>query len=360
MSTRMPTCQLGSNLAADATQADATHAPAPHANRTRSPVIPLVIDTDTAADDCFALLVGMLHPRADLRAVTVVAGNVGFEQQVHNALLTIAAAGKAGEVPVFIGADAPLVREWESASDVHGDGVGGIRRPEDGQQPESEHAVQALLRLSREHEGTLRIAAIGPLTNIALAVRLDPGFASRIERLEVMGGSINGRGNIIPAAEYNIYVDPEAAKIVTEAGFPDLRFVTWDPLTLRHAVFDAAQVAEIGAQGTPLSRFFVRANAATFDFDVSVGIQGSTHPDSLTVALALDEDFGQHPVPYGVAVETQSALTRGATVFDWNAAAPNASAASEIDGVAFFSFMKALFANTPATPDAVIEAIDAR
>ncbi|MDQ1130860.1 nucleoside hydrolase [Microbacterium sp. SORGH_AS_0888] len=323
-------------------------------------MIPLVIDTDTAADDCFALLVGMLDPRSDLKAVTMVAGNVGFEQQVHNALLTIALAGRAGQVPVHLGADRPLLRDWVDAAEVHGDGVGGIRRPEDGQQPESEHAALALIRLSREYEGRLRIVAIGPLTNIALATALDPGFAARVERLTIMGGSINGRGNITPAGEFNIYVDPEAAAITLRAGFPDVRLVTWDPLTLRDAVFDQERVNEIAALGTPLSRFFVRANQATFDFDLQAGIDGSTHPDSLSVALSLDVELGQEDVPYRVAVETDSALTRGATVFDRWSDAPNATAAARIDGERFAAYLMGILASTPDTPEAVVAAVDAR
>ncbi|MBZ4488049.1 nucleoside hydrolase [Microbacterium sp. cx-55] len=322
-------------------------------------MIPLVVDTDTAADDCFALLVALLDPRADLKAVTMVAGNVGFAQQVHNALLTIALAGRAGEVPVHLGADRPLLRDWVDAVDVHGDGVGGIRRPEDGQATSSEHAAQALIRLSHEYEGRLRIVAIGPLTNIALAVRLDSGFAARIDRLTVMGGSINGRGNITPAAEFNIYVDPEAAEITARAGFGDLRFLTWDPVTLRDAVFDQARVDEIAALGTPLSRFFVRANQATFDFDIRAGINGSTHPDSLSVALSLDEDIVLESAPFEVTVETAGHSTRGATVFDWRSSTPNATAPTRIDGDRFFAYLAGILALAPPTPDAVVAAVDA-
>jgi purine nucleosidase len=163
--------------------------------------IPLVVDTDTAADDCFALLIALLDPRADLRAITIVAGNVGFDQQVDNAFLTIEKAGRLGEVPVHLGAQTPLVSPWVSATDVHGDdGVGGQQRTND-EAPSSEHAVDALVRLARVHAGALRIVAIGPLTNIALAIRLDPDFAANVGELVVMGGSINGRGNITPAAE---------------------------------------------------------------------------------------------------------------------------------------------------------------
>ncbi len=304
-------------------------------------MIPLLIDTDTAADDCFALLVGLLDPRADLKAVTIVGGNVGFEQQAHNALLTMSLAGK--QVPLHLGARNPLERAWVSAEDVHGDGVGGQRL--DGPVEHSdEHAVDALVRIAAENPGELTVVCIGPLTNIALAVQKDPAFVTNVGRLHVMGGSINGRGNITPAAEYNFYVDPEAADIVFRAGFADVTVITWDPLTLADTVFDQARIDRIAALDTPLARFFVRANRRTFDFDLAVGVGGSTHPDSLTTVLAIDPSFALETNRYGVAIETAGELTRGASVFDWRSESPNATAVERIDGERFFEYLLALLA----------------
>jgi purine nucleosidase len=307
----------------------------------------LIIDTDTAADDCFALLVGLLDPRADLLAITMVAGNVGFDQQVDNAFLTVGLTGRLGDVPVHLGAREPLERAWLSASDVHGDGVGGLKRPDDGHAPSDEHAVDALVRLAREHRGELRIVAIGPLTNIALAVRKDPEFASNVGSLYVMGGSINARGNITPAAEYNVFVDPEAADIVFSAGFDDVVVISWDPLTITDAVFDQSRIDRIAALDTPLSRFFVRANQATFDFDLGVGIGGSSHCDSLTVLLALDRGLATAERRYRVEVETEGTLTRGATVFDWQSEENNVTAIEKVDGERFFEYMLGMLATTP-------------
>jgi purine nucleosidase len=290
--------------------------------------IPLLIDTDTAADDCFALLVGLLDPRADLRAITMVAGNVGFDQQVDNAFLTIGLAGRLGEVPVHLGARQPLERDWLSAEDVHGDGVGGLKRPDDGHEASDEHAVDALIRIAREHRGELRIVAIGPLTNIALAVQKDPEFASNVGSLYVMGGSINARGNITPAAEYNIYVDPEAADIVFSAGFADVVVISWDPLTIADAVFDQGRIDRIAALDTPLSRFFVRANQATFDFDTRVG-------------YAVAESR------YRLEVETEGTITRGATVFDWQSDDTNVTAVEKADGERFYEYMLGMLATVP-------------
>ncbi len=310
--------------------------------------IPLVIDTDTAADDCFALLVGLLDPRADLRAITMVAGNVGFDQQVHNALLTIGLSGRLGEVPVHLGAREPLEREWISAAEVHGDGVGGLRRPDNARDADDEPAVDALVRLARVHRGSLTIVAIGPLTNIALAVQRDPEFAANVGRIVIMGGSINGRGNITAAAEYNIYVDPEAADEVFRAGFADIVVVPWDPTTLHDAAFDRAAIARIASVDTVLSRFFVRANQVTFDFDVAAGLAGSTHPDSLSALVALDPTIVTRSSRYRVDVETVSELTRGATVFDWKPGVEtNATGVEAVDGNAFLDYMIDLLGRTP-------------
>ncbi|GMA28914.1 nucleoside hydrolase [Arenivirga flava] len=303
------------------------------------PGLPLVIDTDTAADDCFALLVGLLDPRADLRAITMVAGNVGFDQQVENAFLTLELAGRAGQVPVHRGARQPLVQPWISAEEVHGDGAGGLRRTGDDR-PDAEPAQDALVRLAEQHAGELTVVAIGPLTNLALAVRRDPAFASRVRELVVMGGSLNGRGNVTPAAEYNIHVDPEAAQIVLDAGFPSIRFVTWDPLSLQHAVFDAGRIERIRRLGTPLGDFFVRANQASFDFDVAMGVGGSVHCDTLAVLLALDPALAEVERRYDVAVELAGTHTRGATVFDWHAPrGGNATAIERIDGERLFEYV---------------------
>lgn len=312
--------------------------------------IPLVIDTDTAQDDCIALLAGLLDPRAELRAVTMVAGNVGFDHQVRNAFLTLNAAGRLGEVPVHLGCRRPLVRPWEGAEDVHGDGAGGLTMDLTGCDPDPEHAVDALVRLAAENPGELAVVAIGPLTNIASAAAKDPDFVHNVGTLYVMGGSNNGRGNITAAAEFNFYVDPEAAKAVFAAGF-EIVVVPWAPLTLDQAVFDQPKLDEIAALGTPLSDFFTRVCAATLEFDRSVGIDGTTHPDSLTTALLLHPDLVTRSARYHVDVETAGELTRGYAAMSWgvHGLEPNATVIEEIDAPAFYAYIKNLL-STKTTP----------
>jgi purine nucleosidase len=311
--------------------------------------IPLIIDTDTAQDDCVALLVGLLDERADLRAITMVAGNVGFERQVLNAWLTLSVAGRLGEVPVYLGCRRPLTREWVSAENVHGDGTGGLSMDFDGLEPKPEHGVDALIALAAESPGELTIVCIGPLTNIAMAAIKDPRFVSNVKALYIMGGSNNARGNITAAAEYNFYVDPEAAKTVFDAGF-DITVIPWAPLTLRDAVFSRERIAELGSIGTPLSDFFVRVVSTTLEFDESVGIPGSTHPDSLTAAVLLNPELVLSSAPYAVQIETSSELTRGYAAMSWgvHGAAANARIIESVDADGFSAYLGRLLSQKTA------------
>jgi len=307
--------------------------------------IPLIIDTDTAQDDCVALLVGLLDPVADLRAITMVAGNVGFERQVLNAWMTLSVAGRLGEVPVYLGCRRPMVREWVSAENVHGDGAGGLTMDFDGLEPERQHGVDALIELAAASPGEITVVCIGPLTNIAMAAVKDPSFVSNVKSLFIMGGSNNARGNITAAAEYNFYVDPEAAKTVFEAGF-DITVIPWAPLTLRDAVFSRERIAEIGALGTPLGAFFERVVSSTLEFDESVGIPGSTHPDSLSAAVLLHPELITSANEYGVEIECASELTRGYSSMSWgvHGVANNARVIESIDPEGFSRYLGELFA----------------
>jgi inosine-uridine nucleoside N-ribohydrolase len=184
----------------------------------------LIVDTDTAGDDVFSLLIALRHPGVAVEAITVCCGNVAFDQEVENALYTVEIAGRAGGVPVYAGCREPLLAEWVGAEYVHGqDGMGDSFFARAKQRPEPEHAVDELVRRIDESPGELTILAQAPLTNLALAVTRDPSIAGKVAHLYVMGGGV---GNITPAAEYNFYVDPEAARIVLNAGFP-LTLFTW-------------------------------------------------------------------------------------------------------------------------------------
>jgi inosine-uridine nucleoside N-ribohydrolase len=279
-------------------------------------VIRLIIDTDTAGDDCVSLLVALRSPNIQVEAITINCGNVAFDQEVENALYTLQVAGYGGKIPVYPGSRQPLLFPHQTVEYIHGrDGMGDSFFPRAAQRPEQEHAVEALVRLINANPGELTILAQAPLTNLALAVRLDPSIAGRVKHLWVMGGTNNALGNVTPAAEYNIWVDPEAAKIVFGAGFP-LTMVGWD-ISIRHSVIDAAGLAAIEALDTPLSHFYMDLSRTARRFAVEQqGTAGPTHPDSIVAAMIADPEIMTESGEYFVDVETQGALTRGYTAVD--------------------------------------------
>ncbi|MGE5273894.1 MAG: nucleoside hydrolase [Verrucomicrobiota bacterium] len=299
----------------------------------------LIVDTDTAGDDVFSLLIALRHPGVTLEAITVCCGNVGFDQEVENALYTVEQAGRAGEVPVYAGCREPLVSEWVGAEYVHGrDGMGDSFFPPARQRPEAEHAVDELVRRIDESPGELTILAQAPLTNLAVAFTRDPSIVRRVAHLYVMGGGV---GNITPAAEYNFYVDPEAAKIVLNAGFP-LTLFTWS-LTRTHGVFDDAKLARIAALDTPLSDFFGRVNRKAREFDDAVNhLGGSTHPDSMVCAAIVEPSLVLAKEEAVVDVETSGDLTRGWNLIDTLGRVdrePNATVVTDYDTEGFFELM---------------------
>jgi purine nucleosidase len=296
----------------------------------------LIVDTDTAGDDCVSLVLALARPEVRLEAITVVCGNVRFEQEVENALYTVEVTGRGGEVPVYAGCRQPLIAEWIGAEYVHGqDGMGDHFFPPARQRPEPEHAADELVRRVDESLGELTILAQGPLTNLAAAVARDPDFPRKVKALYVMGG---GDGNITPAAEYNFYVDPEAAKIVLGAGFP-LTLFTWT-LTLTHGVLDHAQVAQIESLDTPLAAFYLAVNRKAREFEREMGIAGITHPDSMVAAAIVDPSLVLATERAFVDVETTGDLTRGWNLIDTAArvhAEPNATVVTDYDTNRFFA-----------------------
>lgn len=304
-------------------------------------MVRMIIDTDTAADDSFALLVGLLHPEARLEAITIVSGNVDFDQQVQNALITVDQAGRGGEVPVHLGARVPMARPWYAAK-AHGDGKGNHDWPAPAQRPSDEGASEAIVRIVNESPGEIDLLAIGPLTNIATAVLLDRDLPAKVRHLWIMGGCDNSIGNVTAAAEYNFFVDPEAADIVLRAGF-DTTVVTWT-LTLAQATWTQDQLDELAAIGTPLARFFTILDTPNKEYNARVGIEGSTHPDSLTAMLMVEPGLIARESRQFVAVEAHSELTRGYSLFDPRADRnpPNARVIDEVDAAGFFAAYRRL------------------
>lgn len=277
-----------------------------------------LIDTDTAGDDATSILFGLLWPGSSVEAITVTAGNLGLDQCVENALYTLEIAGKAG-IPVYAGADRPLMRSLVMAAYVHGeDGMGNSYFPQAKQRPESRHAVDAILDLANRWPGELDIIAQAPLTNIAQALFKDPHLPQKIKTLWIMGGSNNWIGNITPAAEFNFYVDPEAAHIVLQAGFNTM-LVPWD-ICVKYGTLLRQDLQPIVAMQTRLSEFYLAINQAVWDFNLNHKeggiIDGITHPDSIMMAMALNPELILEQQRLFVDVEFRSELTRGYSLVD--------------------------------------------
>jgi len=283
-----------------------------HAYQCRMPQR-LLIDTDTASDDAVALVMAWQDERVEVLAVTVVSGNVPVEMGVQNALYTRELCGAS--TPVHAGADRPLVREHVFAHDVHGrDGMGDVGLPLTGRIADPGHAVDVLIDLARRYPGEITLVTLGPLTNLALALRKAPDLAHLFRRVVMMAGTGDGTGNVTPTAEFNIYVDPEAADIVFSSGMP-LEMVGWDA-SRQDATLSAEAAANLAEVG-PLGRFCIDIQRQLFEFCRTVTqIDGVDLPDPLTLAVAIDPQVATRVVHRSVVVETSGAHTAGMTVVD--------------------------------------------
>ncbi len=272
-----------------------------------------LIDTDTASDDAVAILMALAAPDVRVLALTTVAGNVGIEQATRNALLTAEIAGS--DAPVFVGAAAPLIRAHEHAHWFHGrDGLGDHGYPAPSRTAESEHAVEAILRLAHD-EPDLTLVTLGPLTNIAIALARDPSIAGKIGRCVVMGGAPCCEGNVTPAAEYNIWVDPEAARAVFRSRLK-IEMIGWH-VSRGDSVLSEAEVAAIEALGTRKARFAMESNSRAREaYHIQTGEVGLSLADPTAMAIALDRSVGLSWSRHRVAIECASELTRGMTVVD--------------------------------------------
>lgn len=275
---------------------------------------PLVVDTDIGTDDAVALVMALRSEVAEVLAVTAVAGNVELPKVVQNALYTVELC--QAHTAVYAGSAHPMLRRLETAAAVHGiDGLGDIGLPLTGRSPATGGAVSTLVDLARKWAGELRIVAMGPLTNVALACLADHEFAANVASLTVMGGTGTGVGNVTPAAEFNIFVDPEAAKVVFESGIA-LRMVGWDAC-LADAMFSDHDLDEIRSLGSTLAHFCVDIQAAARRRAKERGrTRGICIPDALAMGVCLDPRMVTDSKRLPVQVETAGEFTRGETVVD--------------------------------------------
>jgi len=272
-----------------------------------------LIDTDTASDDAVALIMALRSPKVQVLAITTVAGNVAVEQATRNALYTAELCG--GDVPVYAGPEKPLKRAHQSAHWYHGrDGLGDHGYPAARRPPEKQHAVEAILSTIESNPG-LVLVTLGPLTNIALALERKPSIAAKVSRCVVMGGAPCCEGNVTPAAEYNIWCDPEAARMVLRSDLP-VELVGWH-LCRGDAVLRAKDIAHVLSFATPLAQFAIECNSRAQEaYFEQTGEQGISLPDPVAMSIALDPTIVTQQSEHYVDVETGSELTVGTTVVD--------------------------------------------
>jgi len=276
--------------------------------------IPLLIDTDPGVDDALALLLAFADTRHDIVGLTIAAGNVGLAHTTSNALKLCEVVGR-GDVPVYRGSAAPLLHAAPDAAYVHGnDGFGDIGYAPAARAPEDEHAVQAILRLSHEYAGRLSLIALGPLTNIALALKLDPTLPTRVARFVTMAGAVTGHGNITPAAEFNVYFDPEAARIVFEA-FPRFDLSDWEATVAHGLPHD--EVLGWMQQGGARAQFYEAISRKTREWSADRRGDDWHSADALAMAWMLSPEDAVEVVERPVEVVIDQGPARGATLVDW-------------------------------------------
>lgn len=299
----------------------------------------IIIDTDPGQDDAVAILLALASPELEVLALTAVAGNVPLALTQKNARIIVELAGR--QTPVHAGCDRPLTRPLVTAEHVHGKtGLDGIPLPEPTHPLQDQHAVDYLIETLRAHPtGTITLCPLGPLTNIATAFQRAPDIIPRVAEIVLMGGGYFEGGNITPAAEFNIYVDPEAADIVFKSGVP----LVVMPLDVTHkALTSRAWVEEMRSLGTPVGQavaswtdFFERFDTAKY------GSEGAPLHDPCVIAYLLKPSLftGRH---INVMIETGSELTLGMTVADWwrvTGREPNAMFMGGVDRDGFYRLL---------------------
>jgi purine nucleosidase len=271
------------------------------------------IDTDTASDDAVAILMALRWPDVHVEGISVVAGNVPLEQGTKNALYTAELC--ENDMPVYQGLSRPLLRERHSAEFFHGpDGMGGMNY-QTQRRPAAKHAVDAIIEAFRATPGEITLVTLGPLSNIGAALLREPRLAEWVKQCYVMGGAACTVGNITPAAEYNIWCDPEAARILFHSGMK-IMMVGWEHCR-GEANLDEAEMQMVRGFDTAYAHFALDCNRSALQANRDwLSDPGLSLPDPVTMAIALDPAVCTRSAWHHVEVECNSELTRGMTVVD--------------------------------------------
>ena len=322
-----------------------------------------IIDADTGSDDAVAILMALRDPRVDVLGVTVVSGNVPLKQGIINTLCTAELCDV--DVKVFAGADKPLTREYleiytldefqkhvqtlssdsVTAQCVHGvDGMGDIGVEPQNKNYEEQDAVDYLIESFNKNPNEITLVTLGPLTNIAKAIQKDPSISTKIEHCYVMGGTSDGSGNVSAAAEYNIWVDPEAAQIVFNSGLA-ITMVGWDN-SYKYAMLKDKEINELKSLKTKYADFCVDIQKTLIELTyASYGFYGFDLPDPITMAIALDNDIILESQQLHVLVDVRNGITRGQTIVDYFNAEQgdqNVRVVTKSDNLGFLNLLKEL------------------
>ncbi len=290
----------------------------------------IILDTDPGIDDALALFLALASPEIQLEAITTVSGNVDVDLTTRNALALLTLAGRT-DIPVARGCKYPLIRQTIDAAQVHGlNGLGDVELPAPACQAVEQHAVDLIIEKVMNAPGEITLVAIGPLTNIALAVRHEPRIIQNVREVIIMGGALRVPGNVTPSAEFNVHADPHAAHIVLSAGWP-LRLVSLD--VTQRTMLQRAQFTELAAQSHQVPLFIERMIAFYFDQFLTQrqGESGFAMHDPLCLAVAFQPDLITWEPAY-VAVELNGALALGETVaYFHRPEAPDANIQASVD-----------------------------
>ncbi len=274
----------------------------------------IFVDTDTASDDAVALMIAFAEPGIEIAGICTVAGNVPVDVATRNAIYVRGLCG--AKAPIHRGAASPLIRPLQTAQFIHGrDGMGDIGLPIRDIAPDSTDAVGALIAAAKEYSGNLELVTLGPLTNVAVAVRRAPEIVPLIKRCVVMGGVSDYRGNVTPVSEFNFWVDPEAAAITLQSGLA-IEMVGWD-ISRKYAVFDDADAAAIREIGTERARVAIDCQKKLREFSLKeTGLRGFDLPDPIAMAVALRPEIATQRKKLAATIITNDGPTRGMVMFD--------------------------------------------
>jgi purine nucleosidase len=295
----------------------------------------IIIDTDPGVDDALTFLLALTSSEIQLEALTTTQGNVTVDKATRNALSVLELAG-ADNIPVAQGCSLPLVGPLRASGLVHGKGgLGNAKLPEPKSKPVPQHAIDYLIERFLTKPGELSLFAIGPLTNVALAIRKEPRFAEAVKKMVIMGGAIREGGNITPQAEFNVYCDPHAAHVVFHSGIP----ITLIPLDVTHkCMLYTEQIKQLNQRENPIARFVAEATATYINFTkTKTGVDGCALHDPLTLATVIAPEvltFEEHYVD----VDISSGPSLGGTFADFyhtTGNPPNMKVALDVRGKEF-------------------------